>query len=389
MTVRRSLVLALLALAVAAGGWWFTQNRDKAPGPAGPRSGAPETPSPTPLEFAATDLLEVRPGAVSRSIPITGSLRPARQTLVRAKVAGDLRELPVREGMTVREGQVIARIDVTEFEWRVKDREAQLRAAQAQVENAQRTLANNRQLFEKGFISQSALDAAQSGADVAVGNRDAAMAQLAMARKSLADTAVTAPLSGTVAERFAQPGEKVSPDTRILSIVDLSQMEIEAAVPASEIGHVAVGQKVTLGVEGVEAPQAGRIVRINPGTTAGTRSIAIYIGLANPDARLRAGLFAQGSLALETRADALTVPAAALREAAGRTFVYAIESDRLVEKPVVTGLRDDTATAANGSAGVIEIREGLKAGDRIVAVNLGPLRVGAPARQRTAPAAAR
>ncbi|MCX7272442.1 MAG: efflux RND transporter periplasmic adaptor subunit [Burkholderiales bacterium] len=380
-------LLVSLGLVALAGAVWFGLARQRAGAPA-------KTPTPTSqsapaatIEFAATDLLVLVPTRIARGIPITGSLRPTQQSLVRAKVAGELRDLLVREGVSVQAGQVIARIDTADFEWRIKEREAQLRAAQAQVEQAQRVLTSNQQLFDKGFISQSALDGTRSNSDVALGTRDAAEAQLTIARKALADTAVVTPISGVVAERFVQPGEKVSPDNRIVSIVDLSRIEIEALVPASEISNVRTGQSVTLQVEGIAAPQTGKVVRISPTTSTGTRSVPVYIGLENRSGDLRAGLFAQGSLALETHADVLVVPAAAVREAAGRTFVYAIDNGRLVERTVVTGLRDDSARAANGSIGVIEIRDGLKPADRIVAVNLGALRPGAEVRSAVRPAA--
>jgi len=393
----RTLLITALAPALAAAVWW---QFGRAPKPAAPVSatGAASATAPgagapparpasadaapaAPLEFAAADLLTIAPGSITRSIPITGSLRAVRQGLVRAKAAGELRELLVREGESVSAGQTIARVDPTEFESRVKEREAQLRSAQAQLEQAESTLARNRQLIDRGFISPSALDNASSALDAAAGARDAAQAQLAVARKALADTAVLAPMAGVVAERFVQPGEKVSPDVRILSLIDLGQLEIEAPVPASELGAVRIGQTVSLQVEGVSGEQSGRILRIGPATTTGTRSVPVYIGIENRGERLRVGLFAQGSLALETRQGVVTVPLSAVRERAGRSFVYALVEGRLVEKDIVPGLRDESARDARGGAGLVEVRSGLATGDRIVAVNLGTLRAGSPVRE--------
>lgn len=387
----RILFITVLAAALAVGAWWqFSRAPKTAPPPgsttpaAAAAGGTAAGAAPAVLEFAAGDLITLAPGSITRSIPITGSLRAVRQGLVRAKAAGELRELLVREGESVSAGQTIARVDPTEFESRVKEREAQLRSAQAQLEQAESTLARNRQLIDRGFISPSALDNASSALDAAAGARDAAQAQLAVARKALADTAVLAPMSGVVAERFVQPGEKVSPDVRILSLIDLSQLEIEAPVPASELGAVRIGQAVSLQVEGVAGEQSGRILRIGPSTSTGTRSVPVYIGIDNRGDRLRAGLFAQGSLALETRQGVITVPLSALRERAGRSFVYAVQDGRLVEKDVVPGLRDESARDARGGAGAIEVRSGLAAGDRIVAVNLGTLRAGSPVREQPA-----
>jgi membrane fusion protein, multidrug efflux system len=374
---RGTLVAGVLAVAlVAGGGWWFRQ-RAAAP-PVVPA--AAETVAPV-LEFAAADIFTVAPARLSRTVPLTGTLRPVNQTIVKTKVAGELRDLVVREGMSVKRGQVLGRIDTAEYLVRVRERDAQLQAVESQVDQARRTLENTRQLHERSFVSQNALDQARSGFEIAVGNRDAVSAQLALARKSLADAALVAPIDGIVAERFAQPGEKLAIDGRVLSIVDLSRMEIEAPVPAAEVGTVRIGQPVDLRVEGVAARQQGHVVRIAPSTQAGTRSVPIYIALDNRDPSVRAGLFAQGSLEVEARDGVLAVPLSAIRDAGARLFVYAVVDGRLVERDVRTGLRDESG----GGPGRIEVVSGLAAGERIVSTNLGSLRPGATV--RIAPAA--
>jgi membrane fusion protein, multidrug efflux system len=330
----------------------------------------------TVIELSAQELFKLSPSDLSRQVPITGTLRATNQTLVKSKVAGELTELLVREGSEVKAGQLLAKIDTLDFDLRIKERDAQLRGAEAQLDQAKRTLENNRQLLEKNFISQSAFDTAKSSFDVAVANLDATKAQMAQAKKALNDTRVLAPMSGIVAERFAQPGEKISPDSRILSIVDLSRVELEAAIPSTDIGSVRIGQDINLSIEGVDKSFKGRVVRISPSTQAGTRSVPIYIAIENKDSRVRAGLFAQGALALDKRSNVLTIPINALREAAGRNFVYLLDGDKLAERDVKLGARDETGRAANGSEGIIEVIAGLKTGEQIVGVNLGTLRPG-------------
>ena len=402
MTRSRILVAALaLGAAALAGALWLqsrlaaAQRPGDAPSPAAAAqapagasgapaaSAGPAAPRPAYVEFSAADLLTVAPTSIERTIPITGTLKATQQALVRAKVAGELIELNVREAMPVSKGDVIARVDPADFQARVREREALERSARAQLEQARRTLENNRQLLTRNFISQNAFDNAQAGHDVAVANLDAATAQLAQARKALADTAVRSPMTGKVAERFVQPGEKVSPDVRIVSIVDLSRMEIEALVPSSDIGAVRAGQRVALNIEGIDGAREGRILRVAPSTAQGTRSVPIYIELENRDSRVPAGLFAQGSLTVERRDGALVVPEAAIRDDGGRSFVYVIEADRLAERTVKLGMRNPSARAPNGSTGAVEVTSGLAAGERIVAVNLGALRAGSPVRVST------
>jgi hypothetical protein len=289
-----------------------------------------------------------------------------------------LRELSVREGDSVRAGQRIGRVDPTEFELRVNERDAQLAAAESQVAQARRTFENNLALRERNFISQSALDASRSNMEVAIGQRDAAAAQIALARKSVTDAELIAPMSGVIGERFAQPGEKLPADARVVSVIDLSRLEIEALVPGSEIGTVRIGQSVQLRIEGVPGEQVGQIVRIAPATSAGTRSVPVYIRLKSQNPAIRAGLFAQGRLVVEELREQIAVPLSAIRDAGARHFVYAIEQDRLVERDIILGLVDD------GTDGIVRVQvtSGLKAGDRIVINNLGRLRTGSPVRVR-------
>jgi len=146
------------------------------------------------------------------------------------------------------------------------------------------------------------------------------------------------------------------------------------------VGAVQVGQSVTLRIEGVSRPQVGRIARIAPSTQAGTRSVPVYIALDNRDPAVRAGLFAQGSLSVEQRDGVLAIPASAVRDAGGRTFVYLVLDGRIADREVKLGLRDES-----GDTPRVEVRDGLAAGDRVVAANLGALRLGAPVRMAPGP----
>jgi membrane fusion protein, multidrug efflux system len=384
---KKNFILVTALLLVLLGGGWLVKQRfgassaqARAVNNSAAGNAAPATPAPAIIEFSSNDLSILALSDIARRIPITGTLQPANQTMVKSKVAGEIKQLLVREGIAVKAGQVIARIDPLEFEWRVREREAQLRSTEALLAQARQTLQNNRQLLEKNFISQNAFDNARFSLDSAQGNRDAALAQLTVARKALGDCTVLAPMSGLVGERFAQVGEKVSPDNRIVSIIDLSRMEIDAPVPASDIGSVSLGQSVWLSIEGIDEAQIGKVVRINPSTQAGTRSVPIHLSLENKDPRIRAGLFAQGQLVVGAKAAVITVPSNAIRDAAGRTFVYLIEGDRVIERDVEIGLRDESSAAANGQTGVVEIKRGLAVDDKIVAVNLGPLRGGSVAK---------
>lgn len=324
-------------------------------------------------EFLQDDLFIVEPRSLDRVLPLTGSLAPLTEATVKAKVAGELVAVTVREGESVKQGQVLARIDLTEVQARVAAREADVAAAKAQLVWAEKNRNQQKALLDKSFISQSAFDNIQSNYDVAVAKLHAGDAELVVARKSLGDAVLVAPFSGIVSLRHAQPGERVALDAKVVSIVDLSRLQLEAAVPPAAIGQVRVGQAMNFRVEGFgEREFAGRIERINPAATAGSRSISVYAAIDNREGLLRGGMFAQGALTLSRVDNALAVPASAVREEIGQTFVYAIDGGIVRRKNVKVGPPD--------AAGRVQVLDGLAAGDRIVRVNLGSLREGVAAR---------
>jgi membrane fusion protein (multidrug efflux system) len=324
-------------------------------------------------EFLQDDLYIVEPRNLDRVLPLTGSLMPLIEATVKAKVAGELVAVTVREGESVKQGQPLARIDPTEVQARVAARQADVAATKAQLIWAEKNRNQQKALLEKSFISQSAFDNIQSNYDVAVAKQHAAEAELVVARKSLGDAVLVAPFSGIVSLRHAQPGERVALDAKVVSIVDLSRLQLEASVPPAAIGQVQVGQAMNFRVEGFgEREFAGRIERINPAATAGSRSISVYAVVDNREGLLRGGMFAQGALTLSSVGGALAVPASAVREEIGQTFVYAIEDGLIKRKNVKVGAPD--------AAGRVQVLDGLGAGDRIVRVNLGSLREGLAAR---------
>lgn len=364
MGKRKSLLAVVLFAAVLVAGYAAVAQKPTA---------AVRTPASAAVEFLPTDLYTVEPKTVERTLPLTGTLSPVTEATLKAKVAGELIQVSVREGEAVRPGQVLARIDQTEVRARVAAREADVEAARAQLVWAEKNRDMQRALLEKRFISQNAFDNINSNYEVAAAKLRAAQADLVVARKSLGDSVLVAPFAGVVAERFAKAGERIAVDAKVLSIVDLSRLQLEAAVPAAEIGKVRVGQKLEFRVDGFgERPFVGRIERINPTTVAGSRSINVYAVIDNADGVLRAGMFAQGAASLEQIAGALLIPGSAVREEAGKPFVYALGEGRIVRKPVRTGTAD--------AAGFVQVLEGLQAGERIVRANLGALREGAAAR---------
>jgi RND family efflux transporter MFP subunit len=326
------------------------------------------------IEFAASDLVQPLTRELRQAISITGTLAPRNWTTVKSKVAGELRTILVREGESVKSGQVLARIDTQDAQARLDEKIADLEAGRAQLALADKNRANNQALLKQNFISQNAFDNVSSNYQVSDARLKAIEAQVALARKALADTVVTAPQAGIISQRHAQAGEKLPVDGRILTLVDLAEVEVEAAVPAGDIPSIRVGQEVSFHVEGFgERHFIGRIDRINPATQAGSRSILIYALLPNRDGALKGGMFARGSVTLNRVTQALVLPISAVQETSGKAQVFAIIGNRLELRPVKLGLR-------NEDEGLVQILDGLDAQAQIVRANLGTLKPGTQVR---------
>jgi membrane fusion protein, multidrug efflux system len=287
------------------------------------------------IELAAGDVFRLQAIELSQGMPISGSLKAVNTAVVKARVAGELQGLIVREGDAVKAGQIIARVDSSEYAARVRQAQETADAAKAQIVIAQRNFDNNKALVDQGFISRTALDTSAASLQSTQANHKAALAALDVAKKSVQDTALTAPISGIVSQRLAQPGERVGIDARVVEIVDLSRLELEAPLAASDSLQVRVGQTARLKVEGRADEIAATVSRINPSASSSSRSVLVYLNVASLPS-LRQGLFAQGILdtAKET---VLAVPLSAVRTDKPQPYVQIVRDGRIVYQNVEMG----------------------------------------------------
>ena len=332
-------------------------------------------PAETEVVLGAAEVVRAGPRALAQTLPVSGTLRAVDWAVVKARVAGELMELKVREGDTVTAGQVIARIDPVEYTSRVRQAQEQADSAAAQADVAQRTFDNNQALVDQGFISRTALDTSQSNLNAARSTHRAALAAVEVARKSLNDTVLKSPITGQVAQRLAQPGERIAVEGRVIEVVDLSRIEVEATLAAADSVAVRVGQRATLQIEGSalgatpgERRVDASVVRVNPSAQAGSRSVLVYLRLDSATG-FRQGLFAQGSIDVG-RSTALALPLTAVRIDKPAPYVQAVVDGRIVHRPVQTGPRGQL----DGQTFVAV--SGIEDGTLVVAGSIGPLREG-------------
>ena len=329
------------------------------------------------LELAPTDVIKLQMVEVVRGLPVSGSLKAVSSAVVKARVAGELQGLSVREGDYVKAGQVLARIDSSEYLSRLRQAREQAESAKAQVEVVQRQYDNNKALVEQGFISRTALDASLANLNAALSTYRAAQAATDVAGKSVEDTVLKSPISGQVAQRLAQPGERVGVDARIVEIVDLSRLELEATLSPTDTADIQIGQRAELEVEGTSQAVNARVARINPSAQSGSRNVLAYLSIDNAPVGtalpLRQGLFAQGTLGT-ARVRQVALPLSSVRTDKPAPYVQSIESGRVVHRTVTLGER-----GLSGKESVVAV-QGLEEGALVIRASIGYLREGTQVR---------
>ncbi len=330
----------------------------------------------TQVELASTDVMTVQSRDITQGLPVSGTVKAVNYAVIKARVAGELKAVLAREGDAVKAGDVLARIDPTEYQQRWQQAAETASAAKAQMDIAQRAWDNNKALVEQGFISKAAMDNSVASYQGAVASHKAAIAGADVARKALDDATLRAPFAGIVSGRAAQVGERVGIDAKIMELVDLSQLEVEVPLSPSESMDVRVGQVASLQVEDRPNTVTAKVKRISPSAQTGSRSVLIYLALDKAEG-LRHGLFAKGILGMG-KSQMLAVPLSAVRTDRAQPYVQVVaqvgEQLQVMHKTVTLGVRgmDLAQPESETMVGVTGVAEG----STVLKSHVGALREG-------------
>ena len=373
--MRRQAWVALGGVVVlaVAGGAWVAMQPGAMPGGQAQAAKQPGAAASAPLEFRANEVVQPQRASLPERIAFSGPLVAPNTVLLRARTSGTLLALTVAEGDRVKAGQALGRIDMAELAPRIAERNAMLDSARASLAQAERTHASNERLAAQNFISPNALDSSRAQVDTARAALAAAQATLETTRVGQRDATLLAPIAGIVAKRHVLPGEKVSAEQQVLTIVDLARLELAASVGTHEVARLSPGMPVQVRVEGMDAALTGQLARIAPAAEAGTRSIGVTVALANAQERLRAGQYAIGEVQLPDDRQRLLLPAAAVGSAAGQNHVWVIEGGKLARRAVTLGRRDEAGAR-------VEVLDGVGADAQVLGARFDNLREGALAR---------
>ena len=370
--LRSGLVVSLVLALLAGAGYFFFYKRQQASSPVAKPAKVVSV-----LELTPGEILTVTSQTLHQTVTLSGTLKAAKAAAVKVRVAGEIQGLAVREGDPVKAGQIVANIDPTEVKARLRQAKDQADTAKSQVDIAQRQFDNNQSLVQQGFISKTALENAAASLNGAKASYQAALAAVDISKRTLDDTVLRAPISGLVSTRSVQNGERAGLDARVIDIVDLSTMELEAVVPPQDASALRIGQNAQLRLDGTQPiVLTAKVVRINPTAQAGSRGVVVYLSVPSHPA-LKNGLFAQGEVQVGSM-ESLAIPLASVRTDKPAPYVQKLVGSQIIHQAVTLGLRGQVG------ASLWVAVQGLAAGDQILVGSLGQLREGTNVRLTSA-----
>lgn len=350
----RARFIALLALAAvaAAGAYGYLNLVPEGVAPVGaPAAGVP------PEEFAVpVEAVRVTVRRIERKIPTVGSLRSDESVLLSPEIAGRLNEIVVEEGEKVSAGTLVATLDQEVFRAELAQIEASLALSQANHARAA-------ELLQRGAGSARARDEA-------LAKLRADEASLALAKARLDKTRIVAPFDGVLGLRRMSVGQYLAPGDPIINLEAIDPLKVDFRLPELYFKVVRVGQGIVVGLDALPGETfAGEVYAIDPLIDEAGRAIVVRAHIANPQHRLRPGLFARVDLVYATQDNAILVPEQAVVPEGGRSFVYRVVDGKAAFTEIETGER---------FGAMVEVVKGLGPDAEVVTAGQLKLHDGAP-----------
>ncbi len=293
------------------------------------------------------DVFIVKPDTIEDKIFTTGTLRANEEVQLSSESSGLIEEIYLREGREVNRGDLLVKINDSELK-------AQLRRAEFRLNLAEDREVRQKQLLDKGGISQEEYDATLNEVNVL-------RAEVALINAQIEKTEVRAPFSGKLGLKYVSEGSYITPATRIAALHDIDPIKIDFSVPERYASQIEVGNRVMFSVQGVEDRKVATVYAKEPRIDSETRTLQVRAESANPDGELLPGAFADLELTLDTIEDALMVPTIALVPELQGQKVYLLKNGVVVPQSVQTGIRNEAR---------IQITEGVSAGDTVLTTGL-------------------
>lgn len=303
------------------------------------------------------NVAQVKAGEIARSMHYSGAVRGSNEVYIIPKVSARVTGILVKPGDAVRQGQTIMTLDSSDYVAAVKMAEAGKRANDASLELARANLERTEKLHASGAVSDQALEQVKAQYDgLAAGSADAALEQ---AQTQLNHCTITSPINGVVGSINLSLGDNSSMQSPAVVISDSSQLETEIMVSESEVSYIKMGSDVDISIKAASDKSfKGKVYSVSSVPDTTRRNYSVKITMANPESKIRSGMFAEVRVDTISKKDVLYIPVSAVIQTGSREIVYTVDKNsRAQELEVQTGIRNDN---------YVEIEKGLEAGQEVI-----------------------
>jgi RND family efflux transporter MFP subunit len=311
------------------------------------------------LALAAVDVATVGPATLVQTLAVAGTVDASRQAVLRSRHAGTATGMVKRAGDKVQAGERLARVDSDELRLRISERDSMLKQTQAQLTVAESNRAQQRSLSDRGFISRAAFDSAESGYISARSAFDTAKTNMDIAKSALAETVLTAPISGVISKRTVEPGERIGNEMAVFTIIDPTSLEVVVPVAAERVAELKMGQVAKFQLDAGGAQIEGKLSRIIPTTGSAARTVETRFSLP-ANSGVPAGAFLSGQLQLAQSSAPVTIPRVALKTDVNGSYVWVVQEGKAARKRVKITPNSDESNP------LVPIAEGLVAGATVL-----------------------
>ena len=357
MRIKRWMAITGLVLTVAAAGGFFGFKAYAAKQAAAAKDGL-KKPDPT-LALAAVDVATVGPATLVQTVAVAGTVDAARQAVVRSRHAGTATGIVKRAGDRVQAGERLARVDSDELRLRIAERESTIRQTQAQLAVAESARAQQRSLSDRGFISKAAFDAADSSYISARSAFDSAKTNLDIAKSALAETVLTAPITGIISKRSVEPGERIGNEMAVFTLIDPTSLEVVVPIGAERVAELKIGQTAKFQLDSTGTVIVGTLSRIIPTTGSAARTVETRFSLP-ANSGVPAGAFLSGQLQIAQSVALIAIPRVALKTDVNGSYVWVVQDNKAIRKRVKIAANSDAANP------LVPVTEGLVVGATVL-----------------------
>lgn len=297
----------------------------------------------------------IHPDTLDNKIFATGTLVANEDVELRSELSGKIVKIYFKEGSIVRKGDLLLKINDAELQ-------AQFARERSRKELAEKAERRQRQLIERGLISQEVYDAEKN-------ELNSVNASIQLIKAQIEKTEIHAPFEGVIGLKYVSEGSYISPTTRIATLQDTDPMKIDFSIPEKYAIEVQKNMPIRFKVQGLNKVFEGTVYAIEPKIDQATRTLLLRAISPNVEGELYSGSFAEVELIIHRLYNALTIPSEALIPDISGQRIFVHRNGRAEVQRVETGMR---------TASTVQITSGISAGDSVITTGILQLRAGTP-----------